>query len=370
MFQLTLVCAAIQLIASIMSSLVVNKLSVLKIRQSEKSEKMPALSIIIAAQNEAENLSKNIPEILKQNYTDFELIVINDRSIDETEEVLISLEKRHSNFRFFNANPNDQFPGKKNALKTGIDNATSDYLVFTDADCIPASLDWLRHFGKSFNKGNQLVIGFGLFQKEDNLINWLYRLDSIRIAIRYLTAAVLFRPYMAVGRSFGYTKTLFHEVNGFSTHEKIKSGDDDLFIQSIPLETKHDVVLEALTISQTPKTLNEWITQKKRHLEAGKSYSVKSLILLTIIDLSDFVSVFGLAYFLVNGNYFLLPILVLMVILRYLVHAVSVHNMQRVMCYESVPIKEIFLDAFMSLLNPLFSVASQLRHSKEWNRKK
>ncbi len=359
-----------QLLVSIVSGLAVCKLSFVKRSQRDKSEKVPALSIIIAAQNEAKNLSKNIPEILKQNYADFELIVINDRSIDETEEVLISLDKRYSNFRFFNANPNDQFPGKKNALKTGIDNATNDYLVFTDADCIPISLDWLRYFGKSFNKGNQLVIGFGLFQKEDNLVNLLYRLDSIRIAIRYLTAAVLFRPYMAVGRSFGYTKSLFREVNGFSAHEKIKSGDDDLFIQSIPIETKYEVVLEALTISQTPKTWNEWITQKKRHLEAGKSYSVKSLILLTLVDLSDFVSMLGAVYFLVNGNYFLLSILISIIIIRYLIHAVSVHKIQRVICYRSVTRKEIFLEAFMSLMNPLFSVASQLSHSKEWNRKK
>ena len=349
---------------------VLTYISLSKIQISNGDHKnLPPLSVIISARNEAENLAYNLPEILDQDYPDFEVIVVNDRSTDETKEILRSLSERYSKLEILNVENPSRDSGKKNALTTGILSANHEHLVFTDADCRPSSKTWLLHFGKSFSAGNDLVIGFGLFDKNDGLVNVHYRLESIRIALRYLMSAVLFRPYMAVGRSLGYSKTLFNRVGGFSRHKQVLSGDDDLFVQSIPRETNYEIVLGATTHSQAPRSYSDWITQKKRHLEAGKNYSLISLVALSIIEISDVLSIAGLLIIMWFGELSELAMILPLLFIRFSFYFISILKFQRLMHYESVSKKEMFLDPSLSLLNPLFSVASQLRRSKEWNRK-
>ena len=58
---------------------------------------LPPLSVVICARNESENLRRNLPTILKQDYPDFEVIVINDGSTDESEDLLSALEEEYPN---------------------------------------------------------------------------------------------------------------------------------------------------------------------------------------------------------------------------------------------------------------------------------
>ena len=57
------------------------------------SRELPPLSVILCARNEAENLRKILPAILEQDYPQFEVIVINDASTDETEDILGMMEE-------------------------------------------------------------------------------------------------------------------------------------------------------------------------------------------------------------------------------------------------------------------------------------
>ena len=59
------------------------------------SRELPPLSVILCARNEADNLRKILPAILEQDYPQFEVIVINDASTDETEDVLGYMEEKY-----------------------------------------------------------------------------------------------------------------------------------------------------------------------------------------------------------------------------------------------------------------------------------
>ena len=56
---------------------------------------LPPLSVILCARNEAENLRKILPAILEQDYPQFEVIVINDASTDDTEDMLGVMEEKY-----------------------------------------------------------------------------------------------------------------------------------------------------------------------------------------------------------------------------------------------------------------------------------
>ena len=81
-------------------------------------------------------------------------------------------------------------------------------------------------------------------------------------------------PYMGVGRNMAYRKSLFYRQNGFISHYRIQSGDDDLFINKAATgrNTRIEIQADALTISKPKTSLDQWIRQKRRHLQTGSYY--------------------------------------------------------------------------------------------------
>ena len=124
------------------------------------SSEMPPVSLIVCAKNEAENLQKHIPEWLDQDYPDFELILINDASADHTLEVIESFAENDRRIKVVNVKNIEAFwANKKYALTLGLKRAVNTHLVFTDADCRPASNQWLKEMTLRFSAEKQLVLG-------------------------------------------------------------------------------------------------------------------------------------------------------------------------------------------------------------------
>ena len=122
-----------------------------KNKQKSVSNLVP-ISVVVCAKNEAKNLQKNLPHILEQKYSNFEVVLINDASSDETLEVMKSFQKKHTNIKLVNVENNENFWGnKKYALTLGIKAATNEHLLFTDADCKPASKHWITEMVSHFS---------------------------------------------------------------------------------------------------------------------------------------------------------------------------------------------------------------------------
>nr|MDA3853034.1 glycosyltransferase [Bacteroidales bacterium] len=125
-----------------------------------KGRSLPPVSIIICAKNEARNLEQFLPIVLKQDYPEFQVVVVNDCSTDHSEEVLNALSKQHDHLYFTNIKSDPIYRhGKKLAVTLGIKAAKHEHLVFTDADCFPSSEVWLRSIAKNFSDEKNIVIG-------------------------------------------------------------------------------------------------------------------------------------------------------------------------------------------------------------------
>lgn len=184
------------------------------------------ISVIICAKNEDDNLTEFLPKILTQNYLNFEVIVVNDCSNDNTEHVIDEYAKIFSNLRKANIKEDSYYKhGKKFAMLVGIKAATHNRLVFIDADCYPTSNNWLSQMAAGFTTNKQIVLGYGAYEKQSGILNKLIRFDTFCIASNYLSAAIKNKPYMGVGRNLAYTKDLFFKQNGFKSHYHINSGD-------------------------------------------------------------------------------------------------------------------------------------------------
>lgn len=260
-------------------------ISSFKLDSIEENKILEPVSIIICARNEEDNLTEFLPKILTQNYPEFEVIVVNDCSYDNTENVIDEYAKIFSNLKKVTIKEDGYYKtGKKFAVMVGIKGTKYNNLLFIDADCYPASEFWLKDMAKGFVNKKEIVLGYGAYKKESGFLNTLIRFDTFLIALNYLSAAVKGNAYMGVGRNLGYTKELFYKEKGFANHYHIQSGDDDLFINQATTAENTNIVIShnSITYSLGKDTFSNWKRQKQRHLTTAPLYnfSTKRRIML------------------------------------------------------------------------------------------
>lgn len=254
-----------------------------------KNNSYPAVSVIICAKNESENLQKYLPDILTQNYPNFEVLVIDDQSTDITAEILKNLSAQYPNLKY-RLSTNYHLLGKRNALLTGIKNAKYDLLLLTDADCQPSSKNWMQKMVEPINDKIKIVLGHAPFFKRNSLLNKLIQYDNYSIAINYLSFALNHIPYMGTGRNMLYDKNLIlsnEEI--FYKYRKKISGDDDLLIKEIADKTNTAIQTDtdSFMYSAPKDNLKDWIKQKNRHHSTASSYRWYHQILLILFPFSN-----------------------------------------------------------------------------------
>jgi glycosyltransferase involved in cell wall biosynthesis len=234
------------------------------------------ISVIVCAKNEEENVANFIPLLAEQDYPDFEIVLIDDASSDNTLSVFEDFEKQYSNIRLVKVENNEAFWGnKKYALTLGIKAAKKDYLLFTDADCYPNSKDWITAMSSQFTMQKTIVLGYGGYEKIANsFLNKLIRFETLLTAIQYFSWAKIGHPYMGVGRNMAYKKDEFFNVNGFINHIQVRSGDDDLFINEAAKAKNTTIAFtpESFTYSKPKTSYKDWLIQKRRHVATANHY--------------------------------------------------------------------------------------------------
>ena len=238
------------------------------------------VSIVVCARNELDNLRRLLPLLLKQDYpAAFEIVLIDDRSHDDTYLYAQQLAQYYpSTVRLVTIGRTpDGFAPKKYALTLGIKAARYPRLLFTDADCIPATNQWLRLMQRGFahQGGADVVLGFSAYAAAPGFLNQLIRYETLLTAAQYLSFAWRGWPYMGVGRNLAYTRACFATTKGFASHIRQLSGDDDLLVQdAVRAHQRVAVVADpsAHTLSGPAETWAAWWRQKRRHLSAGRVY--------------------------------------------------------------------------------------------------
>ena len=316
--------------------------------KEKKSLEKNGITVIICARNENENLKKNLPLVLNQKYDDFEVVVVNDRSWDDSIEILNNFKAQYSNLKIVDIpdNKTDNF-GKKLAITIGIKAAKNNYLLFTDADCQPLSEYWINEMSKGFEGEKQIVIGVGIYEKELGFLNKIIRFDTVQIAINSLGYAKAKLAYMGVGRNLAYHQDIYYLNDGFKSHYHIESGDDDLFVNQASNQRNTQVIFssKSMTISKPKKELRKWIYQKRRHHTTNFKYKKKHKFLLGLQYLSASAFYFLLIFSFLSANY--MKVGLILFTLRYLlIIAINYKPFKIMMCKDLLwvfPIYEIIL---------------------------
>ncbi|MFO8235333.1 MAG: glycosyltransferase [Bacteroidales bacterium] len=339
-------------------------------KESSLPESLPPASVIICARDEETNLKKNLPRILEQDYPDFEVVVVNDSSTDNSDIVLKKLAQQYLNLRTTEIKKDQKFThGKKLAVTVGIKAAKNEHLLFTDADCYPETKNWIKEMMKNFDSDTSIVLGYGGYKKYPTLLNSLLRFDTITIALQYFTYALSGFPYMGVGRNLAYKKSLFFENKGFARHYHVESGDDDIFINQTANKhnTKPEISPESVIRSQPEQSWNAWLKQKRRHLTSSGFYKRKTKFLLgtEIFSRILFYVMFVLSLIFFTDHY---PYILSVFLLRSLIQLTTYHKIMNRLNEKKLLIVTLFYDFWLPFFNFIGIILNKIsERNNKWN---
>lgn len=238
---------------------------------------LAGLSVVVCARNEEKNIGTLLTGIFSQEYTAREVIVVDDGSTDGTAEIVRSFPEA----RLITTNG----VGKKAALKQGIDAATQDIIVCTDADCC-VTPTWLGSVAACFDRYNPSLLIMPVSMNAGNSV-WqqLQALEFISLAAVTAGSAAMDRPVMCNGANLAFRRDIWR--NAFEDiHANEPSGDDMFFLISCKKKKEPVYYLksrEAKVAIEPCATWQEFGRQRKRWVSKGKSYADIEIVLVALI---------------------------------------------------------------------------------------
>jgi cellulose synthase/poly-beta-1,6-N-acetylglucosamine synthase-like glycosyltransferase len=340
----------------------------IKTTKTVKTNFKEGISVIVAAKNERENLNQNLPHLLKQDYKNFEIIVVNDGSFDGTKKLLDDMAIIQQNLKVVHLELEEQYQkGKKFALTMGIKAAKNEHLLFTDADCRPNSDQWIQLMANLFTE-NDIILGVAPLTTKSNFLGSMISYETFHTAIQYLGYSIRGKTYMGVGRNLGYTKKLFFKNKGFASHQHIMSGDDDLFIQEAAKNKKVGICFakDSLMYSDSPPSYGKWIKQKVRHLSTSKEYKFIYKLLLGLYAFAQILWLISIVSFLLlYPKYWFM--IVGFIILKWLIQWIIFGKFALKINTKKIAYALPFYDILFTLYLILFGVIKPFIKAKTWN---
>ena len=322
--------------------------------QTDSDVQLPAVSVIVCAHNEYDNLQDYLSILLEQDYPCYEVIVVDDSSEDGSDLLLERWSRQYGNlYHTFVPRGARVLSNKKLALTIGIKAAHYDYLLLTDADCRPESKHWIREMMKGFsNEQTELVLGFSPYFEKKGLLNHIIGYDTLFNGLQYMGMARAGKPYMGVGRNLAYKRETFFSVGGFKGLLGNRAGDDDLFVNRIANAANTVVVNNPNSIVwSVPKTTwREWFHQKRRHLSVSPQYRTRSKIQVTLEPLSRGIFYASLLISAIVGSIELISIALALFLLRLLVQLIIINVSARRLNMRGYSLGLIAYDIILPLI--------------------
>lgn len=250
------------------------------------------ISVIIPARNEEKNLGHLLNALYKQTYPKelFEVIVIDDHSTDGTATVV----EQFSFVKLIRLTDDNVNAYKKKAIKKGIEAAAGEWIITTDADCIPQT-GWLSTMAAFIQEKQPVFIAAPVaFTQDQSLLQQFQSIDFL--VLQGITGASVHKKFhsMCNGANLAYEKKVFYEVNGFSGIDHIASGDDMLLMHKIaekyPQQIHYLKAKDVIVTTSPMMTWRDFFNQRIRWASKAKYYDDKRitavLLLVYLFNLS------------------------------------------------------------------------------------
>lgn len=245
------------------------------LRRPKRAADQPFVSVVVAARDEAPQLPTLLSALLCQDYPAYEVIVVDDRSTDDTPAVLRYWHERDNRLRSVRIEdvPADRTP-KMYALSKGVQAARGDLLLFTDADCsVPTT--WVSAVAACFTRDVGAVIGYVELRADHaTLFEYVQAFDYFAMMAMTASATTWGMPLGAAGANLAYRRAAYEEAGGFEAMPGGAVADDMLLIQRVHDQTNWritfcDDVCGFISTAAEP-TLSKFFVQRARWMAGGQ----------------------------------------------------------------------------------------------------
>lgn len=297
-------------------------------------EALPGISVVISSKNNSEELRKNLPFVLEQDYPNFEVIVVNSGSTDETDMVLKAAEIQYPQlYHTYVPADADSINEKKLALTLGIKAANHDIILFTEAYSRPCSTQWIREYGTEFAQGRDIVLGYSrlIIDKKVRMRNFIL-FDNLIHHLKFLSMAIARKPFMGIGRNMAYKKELFFRHKGYSSILNMEGGEDDLYINKIGRKKNTGVLLSPDSMTETHSVDNffTWRSLKSKYLYTRQFYKGFSSRIFGLETFSKYVfyavMIALCVMSLLSSDYYVLGFTLFLFLIRYWIQLIIINK--------------------------------------------
>ena len=208
-------------------------ISVLRKDKKRVGGSKEGVSVIIVSHNNAEFLKRNLPSFLMQFYENYEVIVVDECSEDDTQDVLAEIQKAYPQLRYTRIFPDTKFRfTKKLAINIGILAAKHDILLFSESYCRPASSFWVRTMQSYFDKDTAVLLGFSNYIEDGPGI---MKRRCFRL-LRFLKMCFLVKSKKYIlgdGCNMAYRKSYYIKNRGFTGNSQSYLGYDNDMVREL-----------------------------------------------------------------------------------------------------------------------------------------
>ena len=305
------------------------------------------LSILIACRNEINNLPNLLESIENQTFKPDEVIFVDDNSTDETYNFLINYSKKYNYIKVIK----NSGKGKKSALIEAAKIATSEYLLFTDADCY-LNNNHCKLAIQYLNKNNSdMLLGAVDITDEKGIFNIIEKIEFSSLQAITAYTALLNNPIMCNGANLIVKRNIYLQYID-KINKNIASGDDMFMLHALKKnKAKINYLYDSNYIIKTKGTnsLKKFIIQRTRW--AAKSVNYKDITTILVALLVAIINILLLTLLFLNP-YTLITIFLIIFVIQNIIILPYFFKYKQYRILKYYPI--IF--PLMSLLYPLYIV--------------
>lgn len=328
---------------------------------SSSNSDQPKVSVIIEAENEAEYLSELLPLILSQDYPNFEVIVVNNGSTDETGILLERLEQEHKNlYHTFLPHSLDKYGFRKMALTLGIKAAKGDVLLFTESYSRPVSDQWIRLMTEKLTDDKDIVLGYSKMSRNKPFWTRIAAFDNLLFSLQYLSTSLKNSPFTGTYRNLAFRRNLFFDNKGFSQFLYLENSEDT-FINRVATKTNTAVCLNKESFTETlSDNYSLWRQIKQSYSAARSCFKGCQTTLFSTENLSRWIFLIvllvGISVTIYTQHWGMLGINIFILLISLLTREIVINKAAR---YFDAG-KYYFSLSLISLLQPIYNI--RFRH--------
>ncbi|CAM1354046.1 glycosyltransferase [Tenacibaculum halocynthiae] len=303
------------------------------------------VSVIIYTKNNTDELKKNLPFIINQNYDDFEIVLINHASSDNSLDFMEKIQQENNTIKIVNVENKEAFWGnKKYALTLAIKAASNNHLLFFDINGKTVSNDWIHEMSKCLHSNKTIVIGHKkLAFKKYSFSNMFFRYANFFTTLKMFSYAKFGSPFKAYQNNFAYTKNDFFKVNGFINHIKIHLGESDLLLKDISnsINTNISTSYTSFVEEQSIITLKDYFVEQRKQTVLFSHYSLRNRFLLSFFNITKVIFYSLFIYFLIQKCLVTIPFIICYFLIQYIIIGKAINKLKEQNLLYFLPILDV-----------------------------